>query len=436
MVRFNTQNQIQQIRLYWDQGSLLKQVEVIGSRGRTWPIRDASEQTKLIKNAAVFSAPTTEKGLGKGQLSSTAVTSEVAATPPRRIVKDPYAADSLFDLLSPAPDDDAKKPHRTRKDPYAADSLFDLLSPAPDDEGKKTHRARPQRETRDLSDLLVAHDDESTESNKPKIPAIRETASRNFQPSKAFKEGGDTAPNTPTTKGGAQGPSKYSAQKYGHFEIGGDNSKREVTQKPLPFRRSRLHQSQWDFKDFYTPEKPKGYIAPQQVRHFGWSDDETPETPVEKPRVIRPRRDAETHFTLTDDLGEEEEDESVKKPSNNNAAIFQKRASSMYHDPLAPEAANYSRESSKPPLSAVASNALRRGKDFDPQWSMSDEVKEVDTENKRPIAPTRLKVVEMMQPHWESHDVSPEPRKVSLPARRTVRSAMQKSWSLGDEDDF
>ena len=40
MVHFDKSGKITQIRQYWDQGSLLKQIDVIGARSRNWPIRD------------------------------------------------------------------------------------------------------------------------------------------------------------------------------------------------------------------------------------------------------------------------------------------------------------------------------------------------------------------------------------------------------------
>lgn len=51
IVHFDSENQIKQIRIHWDQASLLRQVEVIGARGRAWPIRDAKDQIRLLKTS-------------------------------------------------------------------------------------------------------------------------------------------------------------------------------------------------------------------------------------------------------------------------------------------------------------------------------------------------------------------------------------------------
>lgn len=381
---------------------------MIGARARAWPIRDGSSQAQIIKAAA--SAVSGQQGNGQPPSSASSVKEENSAEekrPPRRVVKDPYAADSLFELLSPGPEDE-----------------------------KKTHRVRPQRQTRDLSEIFVSQDGDSPE-NRPKKPASRPAAQKNFQPSSAFnnEEEEPTSISTPTK--GRQSPVKGYSQRYSHFEIGADNSDREI--KPKPARQSRFHQSQWNFEDFVTPEKPKGYINPQQVRHFGFSEDELPEEDEnQKPRAARPRPDAETHFKLTDDENELEEQPTPNAQKTSN--IFKKRAAGLYHDPLAPELnspANYAREN-KHPFSTIANNAGRR-KDLDPQWSMLDDdgpVKDSDNENKKPVGTSRLKAVQMMEPHWNSYDVSPDNKKTAPAPRRTVRSAMQKNWSLGDEDEF
>ena len=56
-MHFDSADKITQIRQYWDQGSLLKQIDVIGARSRNWPIREGSEQAKLIKASAQLAQP-------------------------------------------------------------------------------------------------------------------------------------------------------------------------------------------------------------------------------------------------------------------------------------------------------------------------------------------------------------------------------------------
>ena len=52
VVHFDANQKIQSIRLSWDQGSLLKQVDVIGARARSWPIRDGKDQARLVASTA------------------------------------------------------------------------------------------------------------------------------------------------------------------------------------------------------------------------------------------------------------------------------------------------------------------------------------------------------------------------------------------------
>lgn len=40
---------IRSIRIFWDQATVLKQIDVIGTRGRGWPIYDGPEQSRFLK---------------------------------------------------------------------------------------------------------------------------------------------------------------------------------------------------------------------------------------------------------------------------------------------------------------------------------------------------------------------------------------------------
>lgn len=39
---------IRSIRVYWDQATVLKQLEIVGARGRGWPITDGNNQIQLV----------------------------------------------------------------------------------------------------------------------------------------------------------------------------------------------------------------------------------------------------------------------------------------------------------------------------------------------------------------------------------------------------
>ncbi|KAL7273033.1 hypothetical protein RUND412_004135 [Rhizina undulata] len=55
---------IKQIRLFWDQATVLKQLGIIGRNGRNWPIKDGREQCVLIANSANDSSNGTSSSNG------------------------------------------------------------------------------------------------------------------------------------------------------------------------------------------------------------------------------------------------------------------------------------------------------------------------------------------------------------------------------------
>src|SRR5271169_6614075 len=54
MLVFNG-GKIRSIRIYWDQATVLKQLEIVGARGRGWPITDGTAQIELINKTSTFS---------------------------------------------------------------------------------------------------------------------------------------------------------------------------------------------------------------------------------------------------------------------------------------------------------------------------------------------------------------------------------------------
>ena len=223
-----------------------------------------------------------------------------------------------------------------------------------------------------------------------------------------------------------------------------DNIDREI--KATPTRPRKGHQSQlsqWKFEDFVTPEKPKRQSRiHQQPVHLGWTDDEPDDTVPAKPRVVKPRRDAETHFSLTDEIDNEYEndaDEQENAPRRRMIASYQNRGMSLYHDPIMPDenVPPPTESEKKGPLSTVP-NSVSRRKDFDAHWTLTDttpEKEKVNTENKKPVATHRLKAVQMMEPHWDSYDESPQKKTAPPPASRSIRNSTQRSWSFGSDDE-
>jgi hypothetical protein len=52
-----TGDKIRSIRVYWDQATVLKQLQIVGPRGRGWPITDGNSQIELITKTGISNYP-------------------------------------------------------------------------------------------------------------------------------------------------------------------------------------------------------------------------------------------------------------------------------------------------------------------------------------------------------------------------------------------
>ncbi|KAF2460031.1 hypothetical protein BDY21DRAFT_316858 [Lineolata rhizophorae] len=315
IVQFDPDHKIAHIRLYWDQGSLLKQVDVIGARARNWPIRDGRDQLRLISSHASTapadaaaapppsSAPSSRPGTGRPHSSSTTST----GTNTTSATRDRHATLSLFETR----DDDAE----ARTPRGRAGSSVSSVAP----------RASARPPPRDYSELFAGGDDDNDANfgdvaspsasgskmtspergrhNGSYVPG-KTGAGKHFVPNRLFDDDEETSKSP-------ERAFKTNPKKYDHFEFGeGEDTPRLPA--PAELQRQAIkaskHTSQWDFEDFTTPDKPPMRVRSQDVRHFGWSDDELPHnqdqgSPVRRPVVHHPRPDATTHFDFVDDGG-------------------------------------------------------------------------------------------------------------------------------------
>ncbi|OJD25984.1 hypothetical protein ACJ73_02635 [Blastomyces percursus] len=329
IVHFDNNDRITQIRLYWDQGALLKQLEVIDADSRNWPIRYTTEQSRLVnssisaaaKNSTSISSPAS---LAEKRSITTAASNASfgsIASPSKRITKDPHTSLSLFEPRSPPPEEQpvsvasrgsAKPPPRDLGEFFVGDDAESTPTgkfsrPARNDgviapKGGGVEMYRPSR-------LFASEDEEKRGEQEDKKTVVKKTHSKKY----SHFEFGETPHPRPMTKPQAPGhfefgeaePPKLRQEKSrqdNHFELGEADQK--SVQSSLPMRpHAKKHLSQWDFEDFVTPEKLRQKLQPQNVRHFGWSDDEgdTADSPPKQRRAPQPRRDAETHFELRDD---------------------------------------------------------------------------------------------------------------------------------------
>ncbi|KAI8940216.1 hypothetical protein NX059_003921 [Plenodomus lindquistii] len=259
IVHFDQAGKITQIRQYWDQGSLLKQIDVIGSRSRNWPIRDGKDQSRLIATNA----------------ASTANGVSAASSRP------PTAASRGADNVSVS--SRSRGSTNATNDPHASLSLF---APRQVSEGEShsSHPTAPRAQSakpqpREYSELFVGEDSGSPSPSPQRIPA-KAGSGKNFKTSRLFDEETEEDRVAATPQG-----VKTNAKKYSHFEFGdGDGEetpKIRDTARALPKGKS---QASWNFEDFATPNKIEAKTQPQAVRHFGWSDDDV--GPFYQPEIV------------------------------------------------------------------------------------------------------------------------------------------------------
>ncbi|QIW97538.1 hypothetical protein AMS68_003056 [Peltaster fructicola] len=266
IVTFDAQQKISAIRQYWEQGTLLKQVEAIGRNGRNWPIRDGKALVDTVKSSV--------KADGSTAASSGATGSEASRSVSVSATRDPHASLQLF----------------SGRDANAERQTYDGPSVAP--------RASAKPAPRDYGELFT-NGEESPSAKRSSSPSkidgrtVKANSGKNFVANRLFDE------NTPVVE--SQSPEKKKktyAQKYDHFAFGDGE---EATQN-RPTSKHSKSTSHFSFEDFSTPPKFVEKPRPDQVRNWGAGvDEDDPERSPERREIVhRPRPDAESHFEITD----------------------------------------------------------------------------------------------------------------------------------------
>ena len=250
VVNFDADQKIKQIRLHWDQGTLLKQVEAIGRTGRNWPIRDGKAQidaiTKSLKSSGV--EPNPKQPLG-------------SRNPNEVVINQHKQRDSVS----------------ATRDPHASLALFAPRDPnehAPADyQGPKTApRASAKPAPRDYNELFAGGD-------SPAATAAPGSMIRSPSPIKAdgvmFKSGagkhytGNRLFDDSEATGVARSPERKKTynQKYQHFTFGDGE---DVPQNSRPTSgKSGKGQATFSFEDFATPPKYQSKPRPDDAVHWG-----------------------------------------------------------------------------------------------------------------------------------------------------------------------
>jgi hypothetical protein len=397
---------------------LLKQTEIIGSRGKNWPVFDGRDQVRLI-NASSAAVPVPELPTSpRGRSEQQSLASSRNVSPSKRHIKDPHAS---LDLFSLKPVDENER----------------ILSP---------NAIAPR----------AGHEDHEPGSPKKKpidpVIAPKAGSSQKFTAPRLFSDDR----GEPAAVGYKSNPAKYN-----HFDLGDpDHNDSFQYQEPearpkktIPMRaRTSKHNPQWDFSDFATPDKIKQKVRDQDVVHFSLeNEDRDPETPGKR-AAGKPRRDNETHFEYQDD-GTPVQRQVVPKPRKDAETHFQFKDTAtpipnrtsdrptssssrmgLYSNTVFDGEGDGDGKPEKAPLSTITNNANRR-QDFDSHWTMTDESPaNGKTNNENKPTSNHRKKPSQMETHWGAYDESPEEIK-KAPTQAGLRKGMESHWSMGAEED-
>lgn len=404
---FDEEGKISQIRLHWDQGSVLKQIEVIGKSGRNWPLRDSREQIALIQACLKSSGSFEPTPLSHNE---TIVRTRGNST---NALRDPHASLQLF---GPREEIEAPLPASVVS-PYGG------------------NRPRQRSFTEILGDEPV---EGSPSANRHRsMSPSKGGQGKNFRPSRIF-DGQQEAElvETPQPKGNRV--IRPNPKKFSHFDFADGTDPQDAPQPGQSFdeRPKSKHDSQWSFDDFVTPQKakPSKTLRTQDIRHWDTDKNAVDATPVHL--AARPRRDAETHFELQDD------GERVPQPPRPNAkprGYTHNEGLGLYKNQL------FDKQDPDSGLDRPLGNITNlkdRGKDFDPHFNITDD-SPARPDRFQPLPEGRKKAVEMMDANWSSYERSPASKKENFPGDDTRihiagdgmggRKGTNRDWLYGED---
>lgn len=383
MVTFDGEDKIHTIRQSWDQGALLKGLEVIGKSGRNWPIRDGQEQAKLITKVTGKAAESQRESLARTRTNST------------NAMRDPHTSLHHFNSREQEEPSDVVSPKAGVRPQQR--SFTDILGDQPEED----YGDRAQSPTRHIG--------------------ARSGAGKNFQPQRIFEAHHGHADDSDDTHENQKSPQrayKTHPNKYSHFDFAdgsdpADAPSAGVAMNEMP---KTKHRSQWDFDDFVTPQKakPGKVVRTQDVRHWGTEEGEEQQTPAFRPNVPKPRRDAQKHFEI------EDEDLAPNERRENSRGAMQSKGQGLYQhndDESVPE----------PRALGNITNVKDRSKDFGPHFNMTDDSPQADPNKAAPhVSDDRKKAVNMMQSSWDTYDESPNSQKENSHPRNSANALISQ----------
>ncbi|KAK9780752.1 hypothetical protein SCAR479_01938 [Seiridium cardinale] len=419
IVTFDADGKIRQIRQNWDQAALLKQLDVIGKTGRNWPIRDAKEQIKLIESSLKASGDLTAaqdpgaaaaQGRGNSHNAARDPHAPLALFAPREEAEQQNLASVISPRGGPRPrqrDFTEILGDEPSDDPSSQQSLASVISPR--------GGVRPRQ--RDFAEILGDEpvDDPSSPSaghyrsqSPSKAIAPKAGSGKAFQPNRLFDAGGEVIDEPASSDNGKTSNRFYrpDPKRYDHFDLADSLEPQDAPKASDPAPKKTKHANQWNFEDFNTPAKVRPgktlQKSHQDVRHWGNEDDEVQDSPVRKPAIAKPRRDAETHFEFVDDGLPQGEPRATRPRGvnhNNGLGLYK---NNVYSEGGEAEDAGAADQGA---LGNIT-NLKSRGKTFESQISMTDD-SPAPKQEKPQVSHDRQKVVKMMDSNWSNFDQSP-----------------------------
>ncbi|PWI65348.1 hypothetical protein PCL_07117 [Purpureocillium lilacinum] len=385
IVTFGDDGKITQIRQQWDQGALLKQIEIIGKMGRNWPIKDSREQIAMIQSCL--------KASGKVSASAPQSHNDVVVRTrgnSNNALRDPHASLQLFG----------------NREELEAVEAASVVSPY------AGNRPRQRGFTEILGD--EPHDDEDEHRQRSMSPT-KVGGGKNFQPMRIF-DGQEHREEEEEEESPKRGSTyiRPNPRKYEHFDFADgsdpqDHPERGVSQEERP--RSK-HDSQWSFNDFVTPHKPKPTKTYRHQDERHWDTEAKNDDEAGKP-AGKGRRDAETHFELQDD-GERLPHQD--RPGTRPRGAMHNEGLGLYKNKL------FDQEAATPgPKRALGNitNLKDRTKDFDAHFAMTDDSPAPAPHQSQNVPEARMKAVKMMDANWAAYDKSPTSQKENQPQAKT-----------------
>jgi len=409
IVVFSPDEKIQQIRLYWDQGTLLKQVEAIGKSGRNWPIRDGRTQGDAIASSVKTSGTSTSTPNASQKPAKALPIRDSQKRESVSVVRDPHSHGSL--------------------------SLFNEQDPSDDGPGSYAGPKHARRESakpppRDYGELFVSSDaiaaasSSATRGSSPHKSdgtILKAGAGKNFGDIRLFDETEeDATPLSPERK-------KTFDQKYQHFAFGnGEDALKE--NRPMSGRGNAAQGggTTFSFEDFATPLKVQEKHRPDYERHWGPGiDAEDPGSPPKRPIVHAARPDVDNHFSLTD-----ESPPAAAAAGDQTKTLQRQRGMGLYQDPTFADDRTAVKQSSPAPTQTTNVNKARRGDEYSMHYTMADD------------SPAASKVVKDtrgtrsdMTANW-GFGTPVQERKIYKTAGDGMGSRKGgRGWGIGDESD-